>query len=228
MYVEFGLLVVAAYLVGSIPAAYLMAKAYYGTDLRKFGSGNVGVSNLFRATSSKWLTAVVIIWDMGKGALVTWAAKMFGLTTAQYVIVGLTAIAGHNWSVFLNFSAGRGILATAGVALYLMPWATLIICFIALSLRLAALPVLCLVAALSLASWLTGEPMAVTWGLLAIWFMTVIRRLTAPRTADVPFDRELLINRFLFDRDIKDAKEWVTRKIDREAINKQKRTGGNP
>lgn len=217
-------MLVAAYLLGSVPASYLAAKLYKGIDLREYGSGNVGASNLLRATSSKPLTAIVTVWDLGKGTLMVWVAEMVGLTTAQYVIVGLAAIAGHNWTVFLCFKGGRGVLTTLGVAFFLEPWNVLV--FVAIAaftlIRMASpLPVLLAIAAMPLVSWLRHEPLAITLGLLAMWLIMVLRRLTVPRTSDVPFGRELLLNRLFFDREIKDGRTWVTRKIDRGKKNQK-------
>lgn len=219
MYIELGLLTVAAYLLGSVPSAYLAAKLYRGINLKEFGSGNAGAGNLLKATGNKKLAAVVIVWDLVKGTLMVWIARLTGLDTAQQVLVGLAAIVGHNWSVFLRFDAGRGVLTTLGVAFFLMPWGVPV--FVAVGLftlvnMASALPVMAAIAALPLASWLLNYPPVITLGLLAMWLLLVIRRLTAPRTSNVPFSRDMLLNRFLFDRDIREGKAWVTRKIEKK------------
>jgi glycerol-3-phosphate acyltransferase PlsY len=223
MAIAFILLLVSAYLVGSIPTAYIIGRWRRGIDIRRYGSGNVGASNLLRS-SGKLLAIVVIIVDLGKGILVIWVAQLAGLGIAQQVAVGLAAIIGHNWPVFLRFSGGRGVLTTAGVAFFLplangplVPWPLII------SLALVAifvfgfhnLPVgtIAGVAALPLVSWLTNEPLALTLGFLAMFLVMVIRRLTAPKsslTASVPTE-ELLVNRLLFDRDIRDKEAWIYR-----------------
>jgi glycerol-3-phosphate acyltransferase PlsY len=224
MAIAFILLLVGAYLVGSIPTAYIAGRWRRGIDIRQYGSGNVGASNLVRL-KAKWLAIVVTITDLGKGILMVWAAQAAGLSITQQVAVGLAAIIGHNWPVFLRFSGGRGVLTTAGVAFFLplangplVPWPLII------SLSLVAifvfgfhnLPVgtIAGMAALPLVSWLAGEPLALTLGFLAMFFVMVIRRLTAPKsslTASVP-TRELVINRLLFDRDIRDKEAWIYRK----------------
>jgi glycerol-3-phosphate acyltransferase PlsY len=224
MAIAFILLLVGAYLVGSIPTAYIAGRWRRGIDIRQYGSGNVGASNLVRL-KAKWLAIVVTITDLGKGIFMVWAAQAAGLSITQQVAVGLAAIIGHNWPVFLRFSGGRGVLTTAGVAFFLplangplVPWPLII------SLSLVAifvfgfhnLPVgtIAGMAALPLVSWLAGEPLALTLGFLAMFFVMVIRRLTAPKsslTASVP-TRELVINRLLFDRDIRDKEAWIYRK----------------
>jgi glycerol-3-phosphate acyltransferase PlsY len=234
MAIAFILLLVGAYLVGSVPTAYIVGRWRRGIDIRQYGSGNVGASNLLRV-SSRWLAVVVIIVDIGKGILMVWAAQAAGLAIAQQVAVGLAAIIGHNWPVFLRFSGGRGILTTMGVAFFLplangplVPWAFIV------ALALAAvfifglhnLPVgtIAGMAALPLVSWLANEPLALTWGSLAMFLLMVIRRLTAPKTsltASVSTG-ELLINRLLLDRDIRDKEAWIYRQPARSAEKEEK------
>lgn len=224
MAIAFILLLVSAYLVGSVPTAYIVGRWGRGIDIRHYGSGNVGASNLLRS-SGKWLATVVIIVDLGKGILMVWAAQAAGLAITQQVATGLAAIIGHNWPVFLRFSGGRGVLTTLGVAFFLplangplVPWALIV------SLALAAIFIFGLhnlplgtiagAAALPLVSWLVGEPLALVWGFLAMFLVMVIRRLTAPKTSFTTSvsARELIINRLLFDRDIRDKEAWIHRK----------------
>ena len=216
MAIEFGLLTLGAYLVGSVPAAYLAARLSRGIDLRQYGSGQVGAGNLLRTTSKK-LAAPVVIYDLGKGAAMVWVAQLVGLDIAQQVTVGLAAIIGHNWPVFLRFHGGRGVITTLGTAFFLMPWGIVVFVVIAsptILLRSSPLPVLGGIAALPLASWGLGQPSAVTLGLLSIFLLMVIRRLAVPRDAIAASvsPGELLVNRLLFDRDIRDGKIWINRK----------------
>jgi len=221
MTIEFGLLILAAYLLGSVPAAYLAAKWSRGIDLRQYGSGNVGASNLLTITS-KWIAIPVIIFDVGKGAVMVWAAQLLGLGIAEQVAVGLAAIIGHNWPVFLRFNGGRGALTTIGVLLILTPWLALILvafAFLFFPFRQLALGTTLAMAALPLFSWFFSQPfgieerLPVTLGFLAIFLIVLIRRLTTPRTslsASVPRG-QLIINRLLFDRDIRDRDAWIKR-----------------
>jgi len=137
--------------------------------------------------------------------------------------VGLVAIIGHNWPVFLRFSGGRGIGTTAGVIVMLplvngmTPLAVAtcstvaIVIISSFIIRSSPVPVLVGVAELPLVSWGLGEPASMTLGFLAILLIIVIKRLTGPKT---PFTalasrRELLLSRLFFDRDIKDKKAWL-------------------
>lgn len=216
MTVEFWLLLAGAYLLGSVPAAYLAAKLSRDIDLRQYGSGQAGASNLMR-TTSKRIAVPVAIYDLGKGALMVWIAQLIGLDIAQQVAVGVATIIGHNWPVFLRFNGGRGVVTTMGVAFLLMPWGIVIFVIMALPtlwLKSSPLPVLAAIAALPIASLVLHQPLALTLGLLAMFIILVIRRLAVPR-ADIAASvstGELLINRLLFDRDIRDGQAWVSRR----------------
>jgi glycerol-3-phosphate acyltransferase PlsY len=221
--IKFASLLIGAYLLGSVPAAYLAAKWSRGIDLRQYGSGNVGASNLLTITS-KWIAIPVIIFDVGKGAVMVWATtQLIGSEAiAQQVTVGLAVIIGHNWPVFLRFNGGRGALTTIGVLLILTPWLALIlvaVAFLFFPFRQLALGTTVAMAALPLCSWFLSqpfgieEPLPLTLGFLAIFIIVLIRRLTAPRTslsASVT-PGQLIINRLLFDRDIRDREAWIKR-----------------
>ena len=223
MAIEFGLLTLGAYLLGSVPAAYLAAKWFRGIDIRQFGTGNVGASNLMRSTSKRIATPVVIF-DLGKGALMVWAAQLLGLDITQQVTVGLVAIIGHNWPVFLRFNGGRGIFTSLGVISILVPWLGLIALIIAYGMapfRKLALGTIIALTSLPIFSWLLPQlfgiekPLPITLGFAAMLLLAVIRRLTAPRTIFITSVTrgQLLVNRLLFDRDIWDRKAWMNRRL---------------
>ncbi len=219
MAIEFGLLIVGAYLLGSAPAAYLVAKWFRGVDIRQYGSGNVGATNLLRLTSKR-LAIPVIIFDLGKGAVTVGAAQLLGMSLAQQVIVGLATIVGHNWPVFLRFNGGRGVLTTLGVA-FVLPVLnnlapTWILAFgpIALGnifiIHNVPLGIVTGIASLPLVSWGVGEPLPLTLGFLAMFLILAIRRLMAQppvRVASIS-KKQILLNRLLFDRDIRDREAW--------------------
>jgi len=221
MSIEFVLSLLGAYILGSVPAAYLAAKWSRGIDIRQYGSGNVGATNLLGLTS-KWIAIVVIVFDLVKGVVVVWAAQLIGLDIAQQVAVGLAAIIGHNWPVFLRFNGGRGILTTLGVIFILVPWLAPIVLVIAFSFALyhqLALGVLLGTISAPVAVWFfsqllgVADKLPIALGFLAIFLIAVLRRLTAPRTSltvSVPL-RQLLVNRLLFDRDIRDREAWIRR-----------------
>ena len=219
MAIEFGLLTIGAYLLGSVPAAYLAARWSRGIDIRQCGDGNVGSTNLMRLTSKR-VAIPVVIFDLGKGALMVWIAQLLGLDITQQAVVGVAAVIGHNWPVFLRFNGGRGILTSLGVISILAPWLGLIVLVIAYGLapfHQLAVGVFLAVIFAPIAAWFLSQPLGVTervplaLGFLAMFLVVIIRRLTAPRTiftASVS-PRQLFVNRLLFDRDIQDRKAWI-------------------
>ncbi len=236
MATEFILLIIAAYLLGSMPVAYLVVKWFRGIDIRQYGSGNVGATNVV-AVASKRLAIPVIIFDLGKGAAMVWVAQLVGLGVAQQVTVGIAAIIGHNWPVFLRFSGGRGVLTLLGVAIILAPKLVLIllaVVFVLALFRQMSLGAVLAIAALPIFSWFLDqpfgieEPLPVTSGFLATFLITVLRRLTAPRTSVTASvsPQELLVNRLLFDRDIRDREAWIHRLPPGASLSKQQQKQG--
>ena len=223
MAIELGLLILGAYLLGSVPAAYLVARWSRGIDLRRYGSGSIGASNLWKSTN-KYLALPVIFFDLGKGMLTVWVAYLVGLGIVGQVAVALVTITGHNWPIFLRLRGGRGMLTTLGIALFLpainnsIPWGAIagITCAVVGTFIIHNTPlgVGTGVAALPLVSWGAGEPLPITLGFLAMFVIMVVKRLTAPRTpltASVT-KRQLIVNRLLFDRDIRDREAWLSRR----------------
>jgi glycerol-3-phosphate acyltransferase PlsY len=111
--------IVIAYLLGSIPSAYIIGRLS-GLDIRKVGDRNVGTFNVFRHAG---LVAgiVTLIADVGKGALAIVIAK--ALSGHELVVfgAGVAAVIGHNWPVFLRFRGGRGLAVVIGALLALLP-----------------------------------------------------------------------------------------------------------
>ena len=107
---------VFAYLIGSIPVAYIFGRVLKGIDIREHGSGNMGATNAFRVLG-KGPGMVVLILDIIKGIIpVTLLANAFGLGDAlSLVIIAVAAVAGHNWTVFLGFKGGKGMATSLGV-----------------------------------------------------------------------------------------------------------------
>lgn len=108
--------IAAAYLVGSIPTAYIFGKVLKGIDIRQQGSGNVGATNAFRVLG-KGPGTLVLVLDILKGAVATTVVgDLFQWDTVlARVILGVVVVAGHNWTVFLNFKGGKGIATSLGV-----------------------------------------------------------------------------------------------------------------
>jgi glycerol-3-phosphate acyltransferase PlsY len=120
------LLVLAAYLLGSIPTSYLVGRAH-GIDLREHGSGNLGGTNTYRVLGATAAVPVVLV-DVGKGFVPAYFFPAWdGIAIGNLALLyGLAAIAGHVWSVFTGFRGGKGVATGAGVLLALAPTSALI------------------------------------------------------------------------------------------------------
>lgn len=115
---------VAAYLLGSIPTAYLAGKMLQGIDIRQHGSRNVGATNALRVLGRAAGVSVLLI-DILKGAAAVLLGLAAGFPEEIRVLAGIFAICGHNWTVFLNFKGGKGVATSAGVFLALIPFSLL-------------------------------------------------------------------------------------------------------
>lgn len=119
-------LVLVAYLVGSLPASYLVSRWGHGVDLRREGSGNLGATNVFRVLGWKAAAPVVVL-DIGKGWLPAWAFPQIDSSTASAWLLayGGAAILGHVFPVWMRFRGGKGVATSCGVFLAAAPAALL-------------------------------------------------------------------------------------------------------
>jgi len=113
-------LVAVAYLSGSIPFGLIISKVLGGVDVRRYGSGNIGTANVLR-TVGKTAAVLTLVGDTLKGFLPVFAATSLRVPEPLFLLTGLAAIAGHNWSIFLRFSGGKGVATSFGVLLGLFP-----------------------------------------------------------------------------------------------------------
>lgn len=112
-----------SYLLGSIPFGFLVGKYFKRIDIREYGSGNIGASNIFRVLGFRY-AVLVMIGDCLKGYLSLYIVRLMDIDGAGiylYLLAGLFAIAGHNCSIFLKLKGGKGIATTFGVILFLYP-----------------------------------------------------------------------------------------------------------
>jgi glycerol-3-phosphate acyltransferase PlsY len=131
MEIVFKILLVAAtsYLIGSIPSSYWMGKLLKGIDLREHGSGNLGAANTYRVLGLK-AAIPVLLFDIGKGFVaVHYLSRLGGTGTGFALLAALVVVIGHNYSVFVRFSGGKGVGTTAGAFLALAPQAVAM-CFV--------------------------------------------------------------------------------------------------
>lgn len=120
------LIAVLGYLIGSIPNGLLIGKNLYNVDLRQFGSKNIGATNAFR-TLGLWPAFWVFLTDAAKGVIAVYLGDFFVGTPIALLIGGIAAIVGHNWSIFLKFTGGRGVATGLGVIVVLVPQITAVI-----------------------------------------------------------------------------------------------------
>jgi glycerol-3-phosphate acyltransferase PlsY len=127
------LIVVAAYLLGSIPTGYLIFRLFRKEDIRQSGSGNIGATNVLRS-GGKGLGAATFLLDMLKGCSAVWLGGFLGalllptgpntMRSAQ-ALAALCAVLGHMFPVWLRFRGGKGVATGFGVFLVAAPWAAL-------------------------------------------------------------------------------------------------------
>lgn len=170
--------VAASYLLGAVPTSYLVARLARGIDLRRVGSGNLGATNLYRSLG--WRYAVPVgLFDVAKGAVpVLVFGPRAGTTPWIPLVLGVTAVVGHVYSVFVRFRGGKGVATAAGVVLGLAPWGFLAGLVVwAVTLRLTGFVSLgSILAALVLppAAWLLDSPPATTLGCLGLLALFVV------------------------------------------------------
>jgi glycerol-3-phosphate acyltransferase PlsY len=117
---------VLAYLLGSIPFGFVIAKAR-GVDIRSVGSGNIGATNVFRSVGKGW-GVLTFLCDFLKGLIPALLFPLLaehlgfgGSTAGLRILCAAGAIAGHNWPVFLQFKGGKGVATSAGALLGIAP-----------------------------------------------------------------------------------------------------------
>jgi len=150
-----------AYLLGSIPTAYIVGRLTAGVDIRQVGDGNVGAKNVYLHVGP--LPGIVVgLVDIAKGALAVLCARWLGLPEIAVMMAGFIVVLAHDWMLPLRFRGGQGMAASVGTVLVLLPRETFIALaavglFLALTrnwdlscgLGLGLLPLL---------AWLAGQP----------------------------------------------------------------------
>ena len=103
--------------MGSIPSGLIIGKLFFNTDVRLYGSKNIGATNTYRVLG--WKAALpVFLCDAGKGMA---GVAVFAPEPNLMLLGGILAMVGHNWSVFLGFKGGRGVATGLGVLIFLVP-----------------------------------------------------------------------------------------------------------
>ena len=223
---ELAALYAGAFLLGSVPTAYILGRLVKGIDIRRYGSGNVGGGNVIQHVGKKWFVPQMLSDALVKGAGSIWfSVYVVGLDWNSPQLIGppLLVLAGNNWSPFLKMQGGRGLGVAAGTLLAFSPaimGVALLIYFGGYLLTKEA-GVWALITLLSLplmafffpAELKMMEGTALVWFCLGLLGVVTFKRLTSNWT---PLPRELsrkrvFLNRLFRDRDVDDREEWVER-----------------
>lgn len=198
------ILLIAAYLLGSIPFGYLITKLSTKKNLLEIGWKKNSGSNVFKNVGL-WQGVFTFIFDVGKGFLAVYLARYFGFPELFQVFCGVLAVIGHNWSVFIGFKGGRGLAALMGALIVISPLVliiALIPCIIFAIIWTASVgTLLSFLTAIIFSFSFKGYEMA---GLLMLITLipVLIKRLSPIKDLfNNPGYKELMENRLIFDQD---------------------------
>ena len=215
---RFVLAMAYAYLVGAVPSAYLVARWAKGIDIRSYGSGNIGASNIARHAGKRYFALVAAFDVLVKGAASVALARALGLGLEHQALAGLLAVVGHNWSVYLRFSGGRGLSVAIGGLLVLAWKEMLALLGVALLgwLVFRSSALWFGIALVLLPFWALAfrEPSTIVLYCAGVLMLSALKRLVSnPGTAPPGLRwRDLAIPRLLYDRDTPKEEDWVSRK----------------
>lgn len=179
MTLTLALLTLAAYLIGSVPFAVVVSKAFGLSDPRSYGSGNPGATNVLRSGNKK-AAALTLLGDAAKGLIAVWVMRRFGSPSDVAVaLAGIAAFVGHVFPVFLGFKGGKGVATAIGVLAAFSGWLALACAVtwlvVALTTRYSSLAALvAAIAAPAFAHVLLSAP-AITGACLAMTAMLLWR-----------------------------------------------------
>ena len=175
--ITYSIAIIIAYLIGSVSSAVLISKWMRLPDPRNLGSGNPGATNVLR-TGNKKAAAFTLVGDLLKGLLPVLLGRWLQFDITILCFIGLAAIIGHMWPIYLGFKGGKGVATTLGVLLgvnwllgsvWIVIWVS-----VAKIFRYSSLAALLATAILPVISWLTNQPQAVilftiTISVLIVW-----------------------------------------------------------
>jgi glycerol-3-phosphate acyltransferase PlsY len=179
------LVIAVAYLLGSIPSAYIVGRLLKGLDIREVGDGRLGAAAAYRRVGLAG-GVIVGLMDVSKGVAAVLLAQELGLPLLVVFLAALAVVVGHNWSIFLRFKGGKGALTMYGVLVSLLLWQF----FIALALAAVAYLIThktgistgVLLGFLSLISWLTGSLILLSILPIFISLPMVLKHIFMPKT----------------------------------------------
>jgi glycerol-3-phosphate acyltransferase PlsY len=192
--------IIIGYLLGSIPAAYIVSRVRKGIDIRSIGSGNMGGANVMREIGTHE-GVFVGLFDIAKGAGAILIAQALNISEPWVFGAGLAALVGHNFPVFAGFRGGRGSATVIGIFLVLAPTAMLITLVIVaipfFTTRKFAAAILIGFALLPLLIWLLEGALTLVRYALAIDAFMLVRNLSGIKQVlakgvikDIIYDRQ--------------------------------------
>lgn len=113
--------IIAAYLLGSVAFGIIVSKIFGLPDPRTVGSGNPGATNVMRS-GKKAAAVLTLLGDAGKGWLMVWLARRYGLPLPWVCAVAISVFFGHLYPIFYKFKGGKGVATAAGILLAIWPW----------------------------------------------------------------------------------------------------------
>jgi acyl phosphate:glycerol-3-phosphate acyltransferase len=205
-------LVAASYLIGAIPVAYIAGRLK-GIDIRRYGSANVGASNVYQSVAH-WAVVPVGIAQIALAMAGIGLAKLLDQNLGVQVAAGVAALAGACWSVYLRLAGGRGVGASLGFMLFLTPITLAVftvVSMVGVFTRNVPLGVGAAIALAPLSSLIVDGPGPIALGCLCMAIIIFTKRLLGnPGVRAESLSRhDVLLNRLLFDRDIRNRDEWV-------------------
>lgn len=169
---------VIAYLLGSIPNGLVWGKLLWQTDLREYGSHNIGATNAWR-TLGKTAGTLIFALDFLKGFMSVYIASIIAGTPLAMVLAAVFAIVGHSCSIFLKFKGGKGVATGLGVIVMLMPLQALIVFLVWLAIvkvtGYVSLGSIVAAALVPVLAYLAGYPMEFTLFGLAAAVLIIVR-----------------------------------------------------
>ena len=179
------LFALAGYLMGSINAAVIVSKSVYKKDIREFGSGNAGTTNMLR-TFGKKAAALTLVIDFFKGVaacllpcvIVYWIASNHHLGLNSMTAAACGAVCGHNWPVYFGFKGGKGVLISFSVMLFMAPFPALaalcVFIIVTAVSRYVSLGSVCAAAAYPFAVYFIGGWPENTKGLTVFFIVSIL------------------------------------------------------
>lgn len=213
------LLIILSYFSGGVPTSYLVAKYKKNIDIRDYGSGNVGAANAISQIGKKSGISIGFFDCFVKGTCIILLCKLLGLEVTTQILSGLGVIIGHCWSPYIKFTGGRGIATSVGVVIGFNLWPEIVILTLIMGIfggvifKETSIWAAISIPALIILNLLFDRPNEIFYLSLSIGLILIIKRITANWE---PLNKKqskfkLLLNRIIWDRDIRNKEEWVNR-----------------